>query len=118
MLLLVRDPRDVVVSYYFQCVKRDRSLETRDMADFIRDVRKEFNVPDMPFVIGVGEKCDPATDLDGETYDGLEGLLNPVGAKLVPKNYPTAIAPGSSRAPDADAACRTVERSSRNGATT
>jgi len=32
--------------------------------------------------IGVGESCDPATDLDGQTYDAVDGLASPVGAHL------------------------------------
>jgi len=35
VILLVRDPRDVVVSYYFQCVKRDRIFQG-GISDFIR----------------------------------------------------------------------------------
>ena len=50
---------------------------------------------EMPFVIGVGEKCDPDVDLDGETYDGLKGFLSPVNADLVPKGNPVNISASS-----------------------
>jgi len=46
---------------------------------------------DMPFVLGIGEACDPATA--GSNYDGLEGLLSPVNADLVPTSYPVNTAP-------------------------
>ncbi|MEE8411296.1 MAG: hypothetical protein V3S47_02255 [Acidobacteriota bacterium] len=49
----------------------------------------------MPFVLGIGAACDPATDLDGTTYDGLEGLLSPVNAALVPTSYPVNFAPAT-----------------------
>jgi hypothetical protein len=50
---------------------------------------------DMPVVIGIGDACDPALDLDGGTYDGLEGFLSPVNAKLVPTSYPPITAPAT-----------------------
>jgi hypothetical protein len=43
-------------------------------------------VYDMPFVLGIGRACDPVTDIDGETFDGLQGLLSPVSADLRPKS--------------------------------
>jgi hypothetical protein len=42
----------------------------------------------MPFVLGIGRSCDPATDIDGETYDGLRGFLFPVESSLVPHGNP------------------------------
>jgi hypothetical protein len=48
----------------------------------------------MPFVLGIGRKCDPATDIDGETYDGLAGLLAPVAARLVPQGHPVNYSTG------------------------
>jgi hypothetical protein len=60
------------------------------------DVGGVLTSVDMPLVIGIGRSCDPATDLDGETYDGLEGLLSPVDVKLVPSSYPVNVAPGTS----------------------
>jgi hypothetical protein len=47
----------------------------------------------MPISLGIGGACDPATDIDGQTYDGLQGLDSPVDAALVaqgsPVNYST-----------------------------
>ena len=37
VVFLVRDPRDVVVSYFFQRTKRSRSPVNLDMSSFIRD---------------------------------------------------------------------------------
>ena len=48
---------------------------------------------EMPFVIGIAEACDPATDLDGRNYDGLQGFLSPVNADLVPTSYPANTSP-------------------------
>jgi len=53
------------------------------------------NVVDMPIVIGIGSACDPASELDGETYDGVEGFLSPVGAALVPEGSPVQFSSGS-----------------------
>jgi hypothetical protein len=39
VLFLVRDPRDVVISYYFQQTKRTKSPVTMDIPSFIRDPR-------------------------------------------------------------------------------
>ena len=39
---------------------------------------------ELPLIIGIGEKCDP-TNLDGETYDGLDGFLSPLNVDLVPR---------------------------------
>jgi hypothetical protein len=39
VISLVRDPRDVVVSYYFQCTKRMKSPVALDLQSFIRDQR-------------------------------------------------------------------------------
>lgn len=41
----------------------------------------------MPIIIGVGEKCDPA-NLDGESFDGLDGFLTPLEVRLVPRGTP------------------------------
>ncbi len=49
----------------------------------------------MPFVLGIGRSCDPATDIDGETYDGIRGFLSPVSASLVPQGNPVHQAPGT-----------------------
>jgi hypothetical protein len=43
-----------------------------------------FVTVEMPLVVGIGRACNPATDTDGETYDGLEGLLPPVDTELTP----------------------------------
>lgn len=42
VILLVRDPRDTVVSYYFHCNKR-RNVYAGDISDFIRDERFGVN---------------------------------------------------------------------------
>lgn len=39
---------------------------------------------EMPIVLGIGTGCDPAANLDGQTYDHIDGLLPPVDAPLVP----------------------------------
>ena len=39
---------------------------------------------EMPLILGIGEKCDP-TELNGETYDGLNGFLPPLNTRLVPR---------------------------------
>ena len=49
----------------------------------------------MPFVLGVGKACNPATDIDGKTYDGLAGFLSPVDAQLVPEGGPVRYSSGS-----------------------
>jgi hypothetical protein len=36
-LFLVRDPRDAIVSYYFQVAKRQRGTFSRDLGQFVRD---------------------------------------------------------------------------------
>ena len=51
-------------------------------------------VATMPFALGIGRKCDPATDIDGETYDGLEGFLSPFDARLVPRGNPVHYSTG------------------------
>jgi len=47
----------------------------------------------MALTLGIGSACDPNTDLDGETYDYVDGFQAPVKAKLVveggPVNYST-----------------------------
>lgn len=43
VLFLVRDPRDVVISYYFQQTKRIKSSVTMDVSSFIRDPRYGVN---------------------------------------------------------------------------
>jgi hypothetical protein len=50
---------------------------------------------DLPFVLGIGATCDPNAALDGETYDQLAGLLDPVNARLVPKGNPVVHAAGT-----------------------
>jgi len=50
-------------------------------------------VADMRFVLGVGKLCNPATDINGETYDGLSGFLTPVDAPLVPEGNPVRYSP-------------------------
>jgi len=54
------------------------------------------NVPgivSMPFTLGIGSTCNPATDIDGQTYDRVNGFQAPVKATLVvegnPVNYST-----------------------------
>ncbi len=49
----------------------------------------------MPFVLGIGRVCNPATDIDGETYDGLAGFLAPVNARLMPDGGPVYYSNGS-----------------------
>jgi hypothetical protein len=39
----------------------------------------------MPIVLGFGRACDPATDIDGQAHDGLDGFQSPVSARLVPE---------------------------------
>lgn len=46
------------------------------------------DVVDMPIVLGVGSVCDPLTDIDGETYDGVDGFQSPVEADLVAEGNP------------------------------
>ena len=74
-------------------------------ADHEPDVGRVFNlnfqgdgssgpiVADMPLVLGIGSACVIGPGFNGETYDGLAGLLEPVNADLVPPgdpvNYPT-----------------------------
>jgi len=41
------------------------------MEDFIRDVRKEFNVAEMPFVIGVMGVGGPTKDYESPRYKGV-----------------------------------------------
>ncbi|HXV74743.1 MAG TPA: hypothetical protein VD788_00360 [Candidatus Polarisedimenticolaceae bacterium] len=48
----------------------------------------------MPVVIGIGAQCDPAVTLDGETFDGLAGFLEPVNAMLRPRNGDPQFSPG------------------------
>jgi len=43
---------------------------------------------DVTFIVGIGEKCDPETDLDGRTYDGVAGFFLPVDVHLVPIRSP------------------------------
>jgi hypothetical protein len=50
---------------------------------------------DMPLVIGIGSACDPAAELDGETYDHVDGFKSPVNAALVPSGNPVNHAPGT-----------------------
>ena len=50
---------------------------------------------DLPFVIGIGQACNPNAVLDGETYDGLVGLLEPVSVQLVPRGNPVLQAAGT-----------------------
>jgi hypothetical protein len=50
---------------------------------------------DLPFVIGIGAACDPNAVLDGETYDGVDGFLEPVTVQLVPRGNPVLQAPGT-----------------------
>lgn len=49
----------------------------------------------MPFVLGVGRVCNPATDIDGETYDGLTGFMAPLSARLMPDGGPIYYSSGS-----------------------
>lgn len=42
----------------------------------------------MPLVLGIGSVCNPLTDIDGETYDRLNGFQSPVSTRLVPKGSP------------------------------
>jgi len=57
---------------------------------------------EMPIIIGIGENCDPA-ELDGESYDGVEGFLTPLDVRLVPQgnpvNYSDAVLNGGSNVP-------------------
>lgn len=39
VILLVRDPRDVVVSYYLHCTRREKIYEGKSISEFIRDDR-------------------------------------------------------------------------------
>ncbi|TDI13767.1 MAG: hypothetical protein E2P04_02620 [Acidobacteria bacterium] len=49
----------------------------------------------MPIALGFGEACDPATDLDGQTFDGIDGLRPPVDAALVPQGRPVNFSDGN-----------------------
>jgi hypothetical protein len=49
----------------------------------------------MPIVLGIGSTCDPNARLDGETYDGVDGLKSPLNAPLVPEGNPANYAPGT-----------------------
>ncbi|MEI6176225.1 MAG: sialate O-acetylesterase [Verrucomicrobiota bacterium] len=44
---------------------------TQDMANFIRDVRKDFNAPKMPFCIGVLGVNGPTETFDGPRYKSI-----------------------------------------------
>ncbi len=57
-----------------------------------------MNLPDpveMPIALGFGKACDPATDLDGTTYDHIDGLSSPVNAPLVPQGSPVNFSDGN-----------------------
>jgi len=61
----------------------------------LRDQGGNGAAVDLPFVIGIGAACDPGADLDGETYDGLAGLLDPVNVQLVPRGNPVGYSTSS-----------------------
>jgi hypothetical protein len=50
---------------------------------------------EMPIVLGFGSACDPDTDLDGQTYDQVNGLLPPVDAALVQQGNPPNCSTGN-----------------------
>jgi hypothetical protein len=98
-------PADCQTTPQFEPRKNTTSFTLSVPAEQEPDVGRLFNLSftgdagggvvsvEMPIVIGIGRTCEPATDLDGETYDGLEGLLNPVSVDLVPATYPVNVAP-------------------------
>ncbi len=51
----------------------------------------------MPIVLGVGSACNPLTDIDGETYDHLDGFQPPVNATLVAQGGPVNFSKGKFR---------------------
>jgi hypothetical protein len=56
------------------------------------------NRPDpveMNVVLGFGAACDPSLTLDGQTYDGIQGLLPPLDAPLVPEGDPVNVSDSS-----------------------
>jgi hypothetical protein len=46
-----------------------------------------------PVVIGIGNVCDPETDLDGQSYDDVDGFRWPVSAQLVLEGGPVDFSP-------------------------
>lgn len=91
----VLDPRSSMTPFSFR-LSADQEPDVGRVFSiaFSGNTEVPFSV-DMPIVIGIGDVCDPETDLDGETYDGLTGLLSPVNVKLLPKGSPVLFAPGS-----------------------
>jgi hypothetical protein len=56
------------------------------------------NLPEpveMPIVLGFGSACDPTAELDGETYDGINGFQSPVSASLAPEGSPLQFSSGN-----------------------
>ncbi len=74
------------------------------LADQAADVGRPFLVSvqcqniqetvEMPIVLGFGSACTPG-DIDGETYDHLNGLMPPVNAPLVPQGGPVNFSNGN-----------------------
>jgi hypothetical protein len=48
----------------------------------------------MPITLGIGSACDPS-QIDGKTYDRLDGLQAPVKARLVPAGTPVNFSTGN-----------------------
>jgi len=69
---------------------QDEDVGRRFVLDFTGDVGTDAPGA-VPFVIGLGGSCDPAEELHGETYDGLQGLLSPVNAPLVPEGHGVSV---------------------------
>jgi len=46
---------------------------------------------EMPIVLGIASACDPEVDLDGESFDHLDGFQTPLNTPLVPKGDPVNI---------------------------
>ena len=91
----VLDPQTNTAAFQFTLPAGQAPDVGRVFSLELRDQGGEGAAIDLPFVLGVGAACNPQSVLDGETYDGLVGLLDPVNSPLVPKGTPVSFSTAS-----------------------
>ncbi|MEX0924381.1 MAG: sulfotransferase domain-containing protein [Candidatus Paceibacterota bacterium] len=98
VVLLVRDPRDVLVSYYFHCTHRQKVFEGT-LSDFIRDDR--FGIRKLITFLNHWNNAQkiPASftllryeDMSSDTYHEMVRLINILGLPLKEEALTQAIA--------------------------
>ena len=96
VLFMVRDPRDVIVSQYFQRTKRKRDPYQGTLADFLTEPRGSLDTLIAFYNAWANQRSIPAgfhlvkyEDLRRDTTTALRGVLDFVGAQEIPDDLVT-----------------------------